>query len=53
MNKLHLETLREYKIAEITRFFDDVRKCTPDLLEIIEKVNVYCARYLTPGTAGC
>jgi len=38
--------VHEYKIAEITRFFDDVRKCTPVLLEIIEKVNVYCAKYL-------
>jgi len=36
----------EYKIAEITRFFADVKKYTPMLLEIIQKVNVYCTRYL-------
>jgi len=38
--------VHEYKIAEITRFFVDVKKYTPLLLEIIEKVNVYCTRYL-------
>jgi uncharacterized protein YutE (UPF0331/DUF86 family) len=38
--------VHEYKIAEITRFFSDVIKYTPFLLEIIGNVNVYCARYL-------
>jgi len=38
--------VHEYKIAEITRFFDDVRKHTPILLEIISNVNKYCAKYL-------
>jgi len=37
--------VHEYKIAEITRFFSDVQKYTPLLLEIIQKVNVYCTRY--------
>jgi len=36
----------EYKIEEITGFFADVKKYTPLLLEIIKKVNEYCARYL-------
>jgi len=38
--------VHEYKIAEITRFFTDVQKYTPLLLEIIQKVNLYCTRYL-------
>jgi len=38
--------VHEYKITEITRFFADVQKYTPLLLEIIQKVNVYCTRYL-------
>jgi len=38
--------VHEYKIAEITRFFADVQKYTPLLLEIIQNVNVYCTRYL-------
>jgi len=36
----------EYKTEEITRFFADVQKYTPILLEIIQKVNTYCTRYL-------
>ena len=42
--------VHEYKIAEITMFFTDVQKYTPLLLEIIQKVNEYCARYLNEGT---
>jgi len=38
--------VHEYKIAEITRFFDDIQKHTPILLEIIKNVNVYCEKYL-------
>jgi len=38
--------VHEYKIAEITRFFADVKKYTPLLLEIIQNVNAYCKRYL-------
>ena len=38
--------VHEYKIDEITHFFADVIKYTPVLLEIIQKVNVYCTRYL-------
>jgi len=38
--------VHEYKIAEITRFFAEVQKYTPLLLEIIQKVNVYCTKYL-------
>jgi uncharacterized protein YutE (UPF0331/DUF86 family) len=36
----------EYKIDDITRFFADVQKYTPALLDIIQKVNGYCAKYL-------
>jgi len=36
----------EYKISEITRFFEDVKKYTPLLLEMIQNVNKYCTRYL-------
>jgi uncharacterized protein YutE (UPF0331/DUF86 family) len=36
----------EYKITAIRGFFAEVRKYTPDLLEIIRNVNAYCARYL-------
>ena len=38
--------VHEYKIAEITRFFADVQKYTPALLEIIGNVNTYCGKYL-------
>jgi len=38
--------VHEYKIAEITKFFADVQKYTPLLLEIIKKVNDYCEKYL-------
>ncbi len=38
--------VHEYKIAEITKFFDEVRKFAPILLEIIDNVNEYCKRYL-------
>ena len=40
--------VHEYKIAEITRFFEDIKKYTPVLLEIIDNVNVYCEKYLEP-----
>ncbi|MDR2923924.1 MAG: hypothetical protein LBU85_11375 [Treponema sp.] len=36
----------EYKISEIPRFFSDVIKYTPLLLEIIQNVNTYCEKYL-------
>jgi uncharacterized protein YutE (UPF0331/DUF86 family) len=38
--------VHEYKISEITKFFADVQKYTPLLLEIIKKVNEYCEKYL-------
>jgi len=38
--------VHEYQITEITKFFADVIKYSPVLLEIIENVNKYCARYL-------
>ena len=38
--------VHEYKIAEVSKFFTDVQKYTPLLLEIIQKVNIYCMRYL-------
>jgi uncharacterized protein YutE (UPF0331/DUF86 family) len=43
---LRNNNVHEYKIAEITRFFEDVQKYTPVLLEIIENVNEYCKKYL-------
>jgi hypothetical protein len=42
--------VHEYKIAEIIRFFSDVIKYTPFLLEIIQNVNRYCIRYLGKQT---
>ena len=36
----------EYKIAEITRFFSEIQKYTPILLDIIKNVNEYCSRYI-------
>jgi len=41
--------VHEYKITEITRFFSDVIKYTPVLLEIIKNINVYCKKYLSNG----
>jgi len=41
--------VHEYKISEITRFFEAVQKYTPVLLEIIMNVNKYCTRYLGNG----
>jgi uncharacterized protein YutE (UPF0331/DUF86 family) len=38
--------VHEYKIAEITRFFSEIQKYTPALLEIINNVNEYCRKYL-------
>jgi uncharacterized protein YutE (UPF0331/DUF86 family) len=38
--------VHEYKIAEITRFFSEIQKHTPVLLEIINNVNEYCKKYL-------
>ena len=37
--------VHEYQITEITKFFADVKKYSPILLEIIKKVNKYCAKY--------
>ncbi|MCL2380275.1 MAG: hypothetical protein FWC64_01625 [Treponema sp.] len=41
--------VHEYKIAEITKFFADVHKYTPVLLEVIKGVNKYCEKYLADG----
>ena len=38
--------VHEYKIAEVTRFFSEIQKYTPLLLDIIKNVNTYCTRYL-------
>jgi len=38
--------VHEYQITEITKFFTDVIKYSPILLDIIKNVNKYCARYL-------
>jgi uncharacterized protein YutE (UPF0331/DUF86 family) len=38
--------VHEYKIEEITKFFADVRKYTPYLIEIVKNVNEYCKKYL-------
>ena len=44
--------VHEYKIGEITKFFADVQKYTPVLLEIIKNVNEYCGKYLDSETEG-
>jgi hypothetical protein len=36
----------EYISENIVRFFDDVLKYTPLLKTVIERLNVYCTRYL-------
>jgi len=41
--------VHEYKIAEITRFFEDIQKYTPTLLDVIKNVNKYCEKYLVDG----
>ena len=38
--------VHEYKISDITKFFDSVKKYIPILLNIIENVNTYCKKYL-------
>ena len=38
--------VHEYKISEVTKFFADVQKYTPMLLQIIKNVNKYCEKYL-------
>jgi len=38
--------VHEYQIDEIAKLFGDIKKYSPVLLEIIEKVNAYCAKYL-------
>ena len=38
--------VHEYQISEIVIFFAEVLKYAPVLLEIIENVNKYCAKYL-------
>jgi uncharacterized protein YutE (UPF0331/DUF86 family) len=38
--------VHEYQIDEIAKFFGDIIKYSPVLLEIIKNVNEYCARYL-------
>ena len=37
--------VHEYQVTKIARFFSEVLKYTPVLLEIIDKVNVYCKKY--------
>jgi uncharacterized protein YutE (UPF0331/DUF86 family) len=37
--------VHEYQLTEITKFFPDIQKYTPVLLEIIKNVNSYCERY--------
>lgn len=41
--------VHEYKIKKITKFFADVLNYAPTLLELIAKVNEYCAKYLRKG----
>ena len=38
--------VHEYQISEISRFFADIIKYTPVLLEIIKNVNTYCEKYI-------
>ena len=43
---LRNDIVHEYQITEIIKFFEEVKKLTPILLEIIKNVNEYCAKYL-------
>ena len=38
--------VHEYKISEIERFFKSILEYTPILIEIINKTNEYCEKYL-------
>jgi uncharacterized protein YutE (UPF0331/DUF86 family) len=38
--------VHEYQIDEIAKFFKDIVKLSPVVLDIIKKVNEYCAKYL-------
>lgn len=38
--------VHEYQITEITKFFADIQKYTPFLLNIIKNVNEYCEKYI-------
>jgi uncharacterized protein YutE (UPF0331/DUF86 family) len=38
--------VHEYQIDEIAKFFGDIINYTPELLGIIENVNMYCKKYL-------
>ena len=38
--------VHEYQISEISKFFTDIIKYTPVLLEIIQNVNKYCEKYV-------
>ena len=38
--------VHEYKISEIAKFFADILKYTPILLEIINNINKYCEKYI-------
>jgi len=37
--------VHEYQIEKVAKFFGDIVKYSPVLLEIIEKLNDYCSRY--------
>jgi len=39
--------VHEYQIEEIAKFFGDIIKLSPVLLDIIKSVNEYCSRYLS------
>ena len=39
--------VHEYRIDEIAGFFADILRYTPVLLEIIDKVNIYCEKYFS------
>ena len=43
---LRNDIVHEYQISEITKFFIDIQKYTPALLEIIKNVNTYCSKYI-------
>ena len=43
---LRNNVVHEYQISEITGFFGDILKYAPVLLEIIDNVKKYCAKYL-------
>jgi len=46
LKDLRNNIVHEYQIEKVAKFFGEIVKYSPVLLEIIKKVNEYCMRYL-------